>query len=372
MRYHHTLFLALAFLAACHSPKYFVQKGDYDKAVEQYSSKLRSQKKGKKNKSDLLGLEMAFALAHKRDSGQLNLLFANRSIETWPRINTVHRQIQTRQKTVSALLPLRSKKGYVPKFSMVESIDSLQDNSRKQAAAYLYAHAQNLLALTDSTGQRQPARDAYYALRDLKSNYFSYWENTVQLIDSAYRAGKAHVLFEPGVQSGVPSGNTFWGNTSFGGSFPKHEWLVFYADSSTRAAFDFRAKCHLVSLYVSPESTSSSERTESKQVEDGYEEKRDSAGHVISRTQKYKTEITTITTYQASRSANGTVLLELHDERTGQIVHSQALHGVYNFEERSEQSRVSAPSEWSMIDRVADDVRGSMYYHLKKALVPTR
>ena len=32
MKAHHIFLLTLAFLTACHSPEYFAQKGDYDKA----------------------------------------------------------------------------------------------------------------------------------------------------------------------------------------------------------------------------------------------------------------------------------------------------------------------------------------------------
>ncbi|MBC7774186.1 MAG: hypothetical protein H7246_02005, partial [Phycisphaerae bacterium] len=243
MKSHHIFLFALAFMASCHSPEYFVQKGDYDKAINLYSSNIRYQEKGKINKKDLIGLESALGLAQRRDSAELAQLGADELLENWPRINKIHRQIQTRQGKVLALGTLQSKKGYAPAFTMIEAIDSLEADSRRQAAAYLYSHAQQLLAITDSTGQRQPARDAYYALRDLKANYFLYWENANTLIDSAYREGKAHILFETSVQDGVWDGRYFWKSTSLAESGVKNEWLAFYTDSTARPEFDFRAKC---------------------------------------------------------------------------------------------------------------------------------
>ncbi len=363
------ILLALVFLSACHTPQYFAQKGNYDKAIEGYSSKLRNQKKHQKNRKDLTGLESTFAQAQNRDATELAQLQTIGRVEDLPRINALYRQIQRRQQTVTALQPLQSRKGYRPQFIMVESIDSLQEESRRLAAAYLYAHAQNLLAITASTGQRQPARDAYSALRDLKTNYFLYWENTNTLIDSAYQAGKAHILFETSIEKGVSDGDTFWESVSLNPGFVKNEWLVFYTDPAARVAFDYRAKCRLVSLYVGHESTSSTERTETKQVEDGYDEKLDSSGHVVSRTVKYKTETKTITTYTSSRNANGTVLLELFDEHSGQVLTTRSIQGAHNFDETSEMSAPSAPTFWGMIYKVADDVRWSLRSEVKQVLV---
>jgi len=360
---------ALVFLAACHTPQYFAQKGNYDKAIDGYSSNLRAQKKHKKNRKDLAGLESTFALAQNRDATELTQLQTATKAEDWPRINALHRQIQTRQRKVTALKPLRSRKGYSPQFILIEDIDLLQEDSRSQSAAHLYAHAQNLLAITASTGQRQPARDAYSALRDLKTNYFLYWENTNALIDSAHQAGKAHILFETSVENGVQDGAIFWENTSLKPGFLKNEWLVFYSDSAAREAFDYRAKCRLVALYVGTEHTSNTERTETKQVEDGYDEKLDSSGHVVSRTVKYKTETKTITTYNSSRRAHGTVLLELRDEHAGQVLTSRSIQCTYSFEETSESSPPSAPTFWGMIYRVADDVEWNLKSELKKVLV---
>lgn len=369
MKQTYIFFLLLILVSACHTPQYFAEKGSYDKAIEGFSSNLRRQKKNGKSIEDLLGLEYAFSSAQRRDSIEIAGLEFTENAENWLRINAIHRQIQTRQQKVAALQPLRSRNGYVPHFSMVNGIAALQAGSRRNAAAYIYDKAQNLLALTDATGQRQPARDAYAALRDLKVNYFLYWEHTNTLLDSAYQAGKAHILFERSVENGVSDGSTFWAGLSLGPGFVKNDWLVFYADTASRTKFDYRAKCRLVSLYVGSESTSSTERTETKQVEDGYDEKVDSSGHVLSRTVKYKTETTTITTYHASRSAYGTVLLELIDEHTGQVLISQSVQGKHFFDESSELSPPSAPTYWGMIYRVADDVEGDLSEELKKALL---
>ncbi len=115
------LFLTFCALASCHSPEYFVQKGDYDRAIELYSSNIGDQRKGRQNKKDLLGLESAFGLAQRRDSAELALLAELDLDENWPRINKIHRQIQARQQKLSAHGSFQSKKGFVPTFTVIES-----------------------------------------------------------------------------------------------------------------------------------------------------------------------------------------------------------------------------------------------------------
>lgn len=358
--------LALLFVFGCNSPQYLAQKGNYDKAIEGYCAHLRNPKQHKKSGKDIDGLEWAFAKAQSQDSAALAALETPYLAENWPKINAIHRKIQARQKNVQSILPLQRHNGSAPHFSMLENMDSLQDHSRHQAAAYLYAHAQTLLALTDSSGQRQPAREAYFALRNLKTNYYPYWENTNTLIDSAYHTGKSHILFETSTENGVSDGNTFWESASLKPNFIKNEWLVFYNDATARPSFDYLAKCKLVSLYVGSESTSSTERTETKQVEDGYDETTDSSGHVVSRTVKYKTETKTITTYTSSRSAYGTIVLELVDLHAGKVLSTESISGTHNFEESSEMCAPSAPTYWGMIDRVVSNIEWDLRSHLKK------
>lgn len=369
MKSYSIIMLLLFCLVSCRGPEYFTEKGAYDKALDLYSSNLRTQTKERQKLQNLKGLEFSFARAQSRDSAELSHLNALSRAENSPRINTLHRQIQDRQRKVAALQPLHTKSGFAPRFSIIETIDALEKDSRLNAARYLYAHAQSLLAITDSTGQRAPAREAYYTLLDLKSNYFPYWENANALIDSAYHVGKAHVIFEPSTAEGVSDGQSFWDYFAMTPNFVKSEWLLFYKDSSTRKTFDYRIKCQLLSIYVSGECTSNVDRYETKQVEDGYDEKIDSTGHVISRTPKYKTETKTITTYSSTRTADSAILFELVDEHTGLVLAKKTIQASHNYSESSELFVPSAPSYWGMIGYVASDVEWDVRTELKKTLV---
>ncbi len=370
MRFSLPFFFGLAFFSSCQNPRHFIQKGDFDKAIDLYGAELKTQEVEHKKNRDLLGLEYSFALAQSRDSAEWSRLLDPHLESNWPRINTLQRQIQRRQQKVVALLPLRSERGYEPTFSLFENIDSLQNSSREKAANFLYAYAQALLAFTDSTGQRFPAREAYFTLCDLKNNYSQSGENTNALLDSAYQEGKAHILFEAITSEDPSDGGTFWESIAINPTFVKSEWLTFYPNSAAREEFDYHLRCNLVSLYVGSDCTSATERTESKEVEDGYDEVSDTSGHVVSRSTRYKTETTIITTYHNSRSAYGTVLVELKDLHTGQLILSKPVNGSYSFDESSEIFAPFSPTYWGMIQRVADDVAWQLRGELKHALLP--
>ncbi|HLP93290.1 MAG TPA: hypothetical protein VK168_04600 [Saprospiraceae bacterium] len=362
---HTCLFLfASLILTGCFSPQYYLDKGDYNSAIKAYGLELRDQPVNRKKRSDLEGLELAFNTAQHKDSAELSQLNARQQPENWPRTNQLYRDIQERQAKVKKWQPLRSRKGYEPKLRYFPDVDSLESASRLEAAKYMYQRAQDLLA------QRAPApaREAYHLLTDLKKNYYPYWENANNLLDSAWTMGKEHVLFITESQVGASDSKTFWENMRKRPPVSKNDWLVIHQDSSARKSFDYVLSCQLRALDVGSDNQHTSTRTETKEVEDGYEEVRDTSGRVISRTTKYRTETTTITTYSNSRSANASVFMELKRVSTGELLVSAPISSSYNFSESSETSMPQSPTYWGMIDHVADDTEWEIRRRLKRAL----
>lgn len=362
---HTCLFLlASLILSGCFSPQHYLDKGDYNSAIKAYGLELRDQPVNRKKKSDLQGLELAFNTAQQQDSASLAQLNAQQLPENWPHVNQLYRSIQERQTKVKKWLPLRSRKGYEPSFCFFADIDSLESSSRLEAARYMYQRAQDLLA------QRAPApaREAYHLLTDLKQHYYPYWENANNLLDSAWTMGKEHVLFITESQVGASDSRTFWENMRKRPPVGKNDWLVIHQDSSARKSFDYTLTCQLQSLDVGSDNERTSTRTETKDVEDGYEEVRDTSGRVISRTTKYRKETTTITTYSNSRSAYASIFMELKRAGTGELLVSAPISSSYHFSDSSETSMPQSPSYWGMISRVADDTEWEIGRRLKKAL----
>jgi len=372
----------LLFSCATSNSRPLLKKSPYDPAISTAVWKLDGKKKKPKH---VKHLETAFQNAQRADLLAADSLLNLAAPDRWLYINALHRRIQERQTKINPLLPLRADDGYKPDLLLVADISDRESASRKAAATYLYEHANALLTETASTGRKQPSRDAYATLRDLKTNYYSYWENANTLIDSAYLAGQAHILLENDPGSGAWGGQNFRQNAGpVKGRTFNNEWLLFYENPDARAHFDFRVKSRLTDMIVWPESRWESTRTESKQIEVGHKEVRDSTGKVIERTPIYETVSATVTEVHISKQASATLYVEVFEEYTGGLLHTQPLNDIQRFDETfvyvSGDERAlsckpfttigyaSAPSDWFMQDRLVDNLRSSMLSYSRKVL----
>lgn len=364
MKYPVLLLLCLTSISACFSPQQYMEKGDYHSAVKAYGLVLADQPPNRKKKSDLEGLEKAFNLAQQKDSAELTLLVSQNRESNWPRINAIHREIQERQHYLAGRQSLKSKKGYSPRFQWIADIDTLESASRHAAAGFLYARAQELLA----TGQPGPAREAYQLLSDLKRHYFPTWENIDSLIANARKMGKEHILFLAETRIGISDGPDFWSYMMQKPPNPANEWFVIHTDTTSRTTFDYQLKCRLESLYVGSENQFHTTQTETKEVEDGYEETRDTSGRVISRTTTYRQETVIKTTYFSEREANASVFMDLTDMRTGSPLVSESILTTHRYQESSEMMSPLAPSYWRMIEYLSTNMEWEIQWRLKNAL----
>ena len=342
-----------------------MEKGDYHSAVKAYGLVLADQPQNRKKKSDLKGLEQAFNLAQRKDSAELVSLTAQKLEANWPRINAIHRNIQERQNKVDQWQPLKSRKGFTPDFPRVSNIDSLETDSRQAAARYLYARAQELM----STGEHAPAREAHQLLSDLKKHYFPSWENVDSLIESARALGTEHLLFLAETRNGITDGPDFWSDMVQSPPKLRKEWILIHTDTSVRKTFDYLLNCRLESLYVGAENQHTATRTETQEVEDGYEETRDTSGKVISRTARFRTETVVKTTYFSEREANAAVFMELTDTRTGTRLISETIQTTHRYQENSEMMFPLAPSYWGMIRYLSTNIEWEIGWRLRKALL---
>lgn len=359
---------ALLWFSSCASPNAqpLLKKSPYDPTINNTVGKLDGKKKKPKH---VKRLETAFQSAQRADLLAADSLLSLATPDRWLYINALHRRIQSRQRKIAPLLPLRADDGYQPDLLLVADIADRENASRRAAATYLYDRANALLAQTHATGRKQPAREAYHTLLNLKTNYFRYWENTNALIDSAFLAGQAHILLQADMRSGTRSSQNFWM------SRPRQfdtEWLLFYQNPHARPHFDFVVKNSLTNLYVGLENRWETNRTESKQIEVGCKEVRDTSGKVVERTPIYETVSATVTEVRITKSATATLHMEVLDGHTGAVLHGEYLHDRQDFDETwvsvSGDTRAlncvpattggfpSAPSDWAMEDRVIDDL----------------
>lgn len=359
------LLLLIALLYGCTggSTRPLIKKSPYDADFRYYSERLE----GKKRKTaHIKKMEKAYQLAQKTDLVAADSLLNLDKPDRWLYVHAYYRRMQERQQKVLSLMPLESKEGYKPDLLIVGNLSERELASRKASAGYLYGQSEDLLAL----GTRAGARAAYRTLGNLTQNYFPVWEQSAALLDSAARVGVEHIL----VDSDRP----------FSPAYLDSRWQKFYRDPYARSGFDVVIRTHGLAVYVGPDMESTSTYTESKQIEVGYEEKKDSAGNVIERTPIYETISATVTETIVTKTADADLWVEVLDGQTGAMLRSESLSAQHVFSEsriyvsgdtRALSRCVNAsvfsiftPSYWDMERQVLDKIDTEFSWYLRSRL----
>jgi hypothetical protein len=308
------LLMALCYACTGTSSKPLLKKSPYDASFRYYAERLEGKNKKVKH---IKKMETAYQLAQKSDLIAADSMLNLEQPDRWLFINAYHRRIQGRQQKVLALLPIESKDGYKPDLLTINNIGARESASRKASAQYLYQQSEDLLA----TDKAVDAREAYRTLVNLKENYYPVWESSTALLDSASRVGVEHVLVE--------------GYGRFSPSYIDSKWQKFYRDASARENFDIIIRSHGLQVYVGPDSENRSCYTESKQIEVGYTEKKDSAGNVIERTAIYETISATVTEVEVTKTADASLFVDVIDGLTGALIRNEAIASQHYFSEKS-------------------------------------
>ena len=272
-----TLFFVSFLFNACHTAQKYVESGNYDGAIHYCVQKLRG--KAKKKTELVQGLELAFQKAQARDLLIARRLADESRPENWEKVNALHRKIRDRQNKITPLLPLVSKDGYRARFELI-SIEKLEAESREKAAGYLYTRAEELLGQADR-GDRQAARDAYYALENLERKYYRDYKNKDQLMQEARTLGTTHILFEVKNQSDQLLPRAFQDRVLSLGTYDLNsEWKSFHFKPEPNVPIDYRVVFNIRRVDISPERISERVYTDEKEIEDGWEYVLDDRGNV--------------------------------------------------------------------------------------------
>ncbi len=393
LRFNHFFVLiataAILTFTNCRTAQKYVEKGDYDGAVEHCVDKLS----GRKKKSDKLvrGLELAFQKATERDMRAVEALKAENQPANWSRINQIHQNIQDRQARVNPLLPLKSEDGYDAKFLFV-NIEKIEIESRTNAAEYAYQKALDKMDMARK-GDKASARAAYYALTDIRRNFFREYKDTDKLQREAEELGIIYVLFEiENATYKILPARFEEQLLGFSQNDFESKWRRFDMKADKNTTYDYKAVFHLADIDISPEryfERSYNDETTITTQEFEY----DSKGNV--KKDKYgndiKHEVRTVVTAQVievrqAKEAQIRAIIELFDTRTRQRIASEPLATTIVFEhyastfrgdERalSQESRcrigsqpVPFPFDSDMIAQAADRLKPNLSNELDRSI----
>jgi hypothetical protein len=275
-----TLLLSLfLFISSCgvKQTQNLLSSGNYDEAIANAISNLRTNK-DKKGKQDYVYLlEEAFAKAKERDLNTINLLAKDANPAQLEKMYTTYLQLNARQEKIKPLLPLKLiKEGRNAIFPFDNYNDQIID-SRKALSAYLYANAKKSMLTSDKMNFRKAYDDLDY-LNQINPNY----KNVLQLMDEAkfkgsdyvsvYTKNETNMIIPSRLQNDLLDFSTYGLND---------KWTVYHSTKQRGIDYDYGMMINFRQIYISPEQIKEKEFVKERIIKDGVKKLIDANGKEV-------------------------------------------------------------------------------------------
>jgi hypothetical protein len=322
------------FESGCNTTQKLINSGHYDQAIARSVNKL--QRNRDKEKQVRL-LKEAFDKAQKRDQQRVAYLqkegHAGSSVEVFK----IYQTMKERQNKIKPLLPLYVEGREVP-FRLVNVDDELI-RWKKEAAGYLYSHAQKLLKEDD----KYAARDAYYELVEANEIYPGY-RDISHLMNQARNKGMNWVVLEVTNRSPNLVPVEFVEELyNYDYIRLQSEWVqLLPANEHHNVQFDHKVHLVVEIVDVGPEQVKEKEWVETKEIEDGYMYAKNSAGEYVKdslgnriKVPKYKEIQCKVIEVKQFKSSTFKGRIEILDMQTNQKLESDPININFVFDHLS-------------------------------------
>lgn len=259
--------LSFVLILACASSEKYLQKGQYEKAIDKSVKKLR---KDPGNDKELFVLKEAYGKARSFDRDRVDFLEKEGREENYVEIYDLYIRMDNRQDKIKTL-----PSSVLQEFTLVNYDDKLIA-SKEQAAEASYALGLDYL----SKGGKEDARRAYREFQTVKSIYSNYKEVDAKLSQARYE-GTNQVLFviENNSESILPS--------RFDEELRKialsdlnDTWIQYSVYEDEELYYDYFVILNIRDIIVSPEQITKEKYTDSKEIQDGTKYVLDENGNV--------------------------------------------------------------------------------------------
>lgn len=274
-----SLILALLVLTSCgvKQTQNLLSSGNYDEAIANSISNLRSNKDKKGNQDYVYLLEEAFAKAKERDLNSLNLWEKEKNPANSEKIYNTYLQLNNRQEKIKPLLPLKllneGRNAIFPFDNYNEQIVVSKNN----LSAYLYANAKSLMTTSDKMNFRKAYDDLTY-LNEINPNY----KNAVSMMEEARFKGTDYVcvyaknetdkIIPARLQNDLLDFDTYGLN---------NKWTVFHGSKQKGTNYDYAMTIRFQNIFVSPEQIKEKEFIKERQIKDGQKRLLDANGKEV-------------------------------------------------------------------------------------------
>jgi len=363
MKNHYLLF-AFIILASCgvKQTQNLLHSGNYDEAISNSISGLKSNKDKKGNQDYVYLMEEAFAKAKERDLNSLNLLENDHNPANFEKTYTTYLQLNDRQERIKPLLPLKLLKEGRNAIFPFENYNSQIVSSKNNLSNYLYDNAKSLLSSADKMNYRKAYDDLTY-LNQINPNY----KNVLDLLDQAKFKGTDYVSVETKNETSmiipIRLQNDLLDFNTYG---LDNKWTVYHGNKQKGVNYDYGILLSFREILISPEQIKEKEFIKERQIKDGKKKLLDANGKaVIDNTGKpvmvdnLRNVTIRINETRQFKSSQITVKVDYIDFKKNQLIQSFPLTNEYVFE--------NIYSNFNGDKRASDD---NYYSYFDKKAVP--
>lgn len=255
----------------------YLSSGNYDEAINNSISSLRSNKEKKGNQNYVYMLEEAFAKAKERDLNTINLLEKEKNPTNFEKIYNTYISLNERQEKIKPLLPLKLlNEGRNAIFPFENHNDQIVE-SKNNLIVYLYAKAKSLLSTSDKMNFRKAFDDLTF-LNKISPNY----KNVIDLLNEAkykgtdfvsvYTKNETNMIIPVKLQNELLDFNTYGLNSN---------WTEFHGSKQKGINYDYEMLISFTAIHISPEQIKEKEFIKEKQIVDGQKKLLDTNGKEV-------------------------------------------------------------------------------------------
>ena len=333
----HYFLLAFIILTSCgvKQTQNLLSSGNYDEAINNSISNLRSNKDKKGNQDYVYLLEEAFAKAKERDLNSINLLEKDKNPANFEKIYTTYLQLNDRQERIKPLLPLKLLNEGRNAIFPFDNYNNQIVASKNNLSNYLYANAKSLMSTSDKMNFRKAYDDLDY-LNQINPNY----KNVVALMDEAQFKGTDYVnvttknetnmVIPSRLQNDLLDFNTYGLN---------NKWTVFHSAKQKGINYDYTMMISFREILISPEQIKEKEFIKDRQIKDGQKKLLDANGkEVLDNTGKVvmvdnlRNVTVRIFEFRQFKSSLVTAKVDFIEFRNNQLIKSFPLTSEFVFE----------------------------------------
>lgn len=254
-----------------------LSSGNYDEAINNAVSNLRTNKDKKSKQDYVYLLEEAFAKAKERDLNTINLLVKESNPAQIEKLYNLYIQLNDRQEKIKPILPLQLiKEGRTAIFPF-ENYNEEIVSSKNALSGYLYDNAKALIRTKIKMNQRKAFDDLTY-LNQLNPNY----KDIQKLMEEAQFKGTDFVLVstknETNMIIPVRLQNDLLDFNTYG---LNDKWTVYHSNTQKGIDYDYSMLIRFRGIYISPEQIKEKEFVKERQIKDGQKKLIDANGKVV-------------------------------------------------------------------------------------------